>query len=73
MKEHEIKIFAGTSSFKLANKIADKLGTKLGDRDIIKKKKNFLYENFCTPFCHFFLASAFAFWHEKRIFAGYEV
>ena len=36
MKEHEIKIFAGTSSFKLANKIADKLGTKLGDRDIIK-------------------------------------
>ena len=37
------------------------------------KEKNFLYENFCTPFCHFFLASAFAFWHEKRIFAGYEV
>ncbi len=36
MKEHEIKIFAGTSSMKLATKIADKLGTKLGDRDIIK-------------------------------------
>lgn len=35
MKEHEIKIFAGTSSAKLASKIADKLGTKLGDRDII--------------------------------------
>ena len=34
MKEHEIKIFAGTSSFKLANKIADKLGTKLGDRAV---------------------------------------
>lgn len=36
MKEHEIKIFAGTSSAKLAAKIADKLGIKLGDRDIIK-------------------------------------
>lgn len=33
---HEIKIFAGTSSMKLANKIVQKLGIKLGERDIVR-------------------------------------
>lgn len=35
MFDHEIKIFAGTSSIKLAEKIANKLNIPLGDRDII--------------------------------------
>ncbi|CAM3143851.1 ribose-phosphate diphosphokinase [Streptobacillus ratti] len=33
---HEIKVYAGTSSSKLAAKIAEKLGIKLGDRTIIR-------------------------------------
>lgn len=35
MVNHEIKIFAGSSSIKLAEKIAKKLDIKLGERDII--------------------------------------
>lgn len=33
---HEIKVFAGSSSSKLAAKIVEKLGVKLGDRTIVK-------------------------------------
>lgn len=33
---HEIKVFAGSSSEKLAAKVASKLGVKLGDRDIVR-------------------------------------
>ncbi|NYV28386.1 ribose-phosphate pyrophosphokinase [Streptobacillus felis] len=33
---HEIKVYAGTSSTKLATKIAEKLGVKLGDRTIVR-------------------------------------
>ena len=33
---HEIKVFAGTSSAKLAQKVADKLGVKLGERNIVR-------------------------------------
>lgn len=36
INNHEIKIFSGTSSAKLGAKIAEKLGTKLGDRTIVR-------------------------------------